>query len=102
MACGECVVAKLKKAMEKNGGKIPPVFVEALLNSAKVTHTRVTKNTRVCVITLESGHDLVGYAQVLDEKNDVELIGQEVAYNNAKEQAWSVLGSIAKVIGAFK
>ncbi len=91
-------IRRLKKELDQNMGKISLTFIENELNSAKVTHAQVTPNTRVCVITLLSGHDLVGYAQVLDAKNDVKLIGQEVAYNNAKEKAWNVFGSIAKVI----
>ena len=91
----------LEKELKKNHGKISKEFIDGFLNdpSTVVTHMRVTSNTRVCVITLTTGHDLVGYAQVLDEKNDVESIGQEVAYNNAKEEIWSAFGSIAKVIG---
>ena len=91
---------KLQSELSKGKGKISPRFVERMLNDpqTKVTHARVTTNTRVCVITLTTGHDLVGYAQVLDKNNDEELIGQEIAYNNAKEKIWSVLGSIAKVL----
>ncbi len=94
-------IKMLKKELDQNHGKISQEFTNRFLNhpSTIVTHARVTPNTRVCVITLTTGHDLVGYAQVLDEKNDVEDIGQEVAYNNAKEEIWSVFGSIAKVIG---
>jgi len=91
-------VANLKNAIDSNEGKIPLWFTEQHLNSAKVTHAQVTPNTRVCVITLTTGHDLVGYAQVLDAENDVELVGQEIAYNNAKEEIWRVFGSIGKVI----
>ncbi len=94
------LIEKLKIELESSGGKISPRFVEGVLNCPmnKVTHAQVTPNTRVCVITLRSGHDLVGYAQVLDAKNDVELVGQEVAYKNAADSIWSVLGSIAKVL----
>lgn len=93
-------IADLKNAMEANGGKIPTSFIEGHLNHPKtmVTHVRPTKNTRVCVITLATGHDLVGYATSIDAKNDVELVGQNVAYNNAKEHIWATFGSIAKVL----
>jgi len=66
----------LLKAVNDNGGKIPESFVNYYLyhTETKVTHAQLTPNTRVCVITLPTGHDLVGYAQVLDAKNDVELI----------------------------
>ncbi len=93
-------VADLKSAMEANGGKIPQIFIDGHLNhpKTKVTHARPTENTRVCVITLTTGHELVGYAQVLDVKNDVELIGRSVAYDNAKEHIWATFGAIAKVL----
>ncbi len=90
----------LQKELLENSGRISPSFVNKMLNDPEtgITHSKITPNTRVCVITLTTGHELVGYAQVLDSKNDVELIGREVAYKNAKEQIWSVLGSIAKVL----
>jgi len=90
----------LRNELENNKGKISKTFCDGMLNDpqTQVTHAQVTPNTRVCVITLTTGHDLIGYAQVLDAKNDVELIGQEVAYENAAENIWAVLGSIAKVI----
>ena len=91
---------ELKNDLSKNCGKISPSFINKYLNDSdtKVSHAQLTPNTRVCVITLTTGHDLVGYAQVLDANNDVELIGQEIAYNNAKEEIWSMFGSIAKVL----
>jgi len=55
-------------------------------------------NVRVCVIELESKHTLVGYAQVIDVKNDDILIGQQVAYENAQDKIWEVLGAIARDI----
>ncbi len=93
-------IDSLQVALTNNGGKIPLKFIEDHLNNplTKVTHVQATENTRICVITLSTGHELVGYAQVLDSKNDVELIGQEVAYDNAKEEIWKVFGSIAKVL----
>jgi hypothetical protein len=90
----------LNKAVEdelrRNGNKLSKDFIDRVAYTATVVHHQMTPNTRVCVVTLPSGHDLVGYAQVLDAKNDVELIGQEVAYKNAVEQLWSVCGNIAK------
>jgi len=94
------LIELLTKELKRNSGRISKDFVDNILNNSntKVTHVKVTENTRVCVITLESGHELVGYSQVLDSKNDVVSIGEEVAYNNAKDKIWSILGSIAKVI----
>ena len=96
----ELFIGELKDELNKNDGKISFQFIESYLNhkDTKVSHAQLTPNTRVCVITLPTGHDIVGYAQVLDSKNDVELMGQEVAYDNAKENIWSVFSSIAKVL----
>jgi len=93
-------IEELDRAMANNGGKIPKSFIDMYLNSprTRVVHVRPTPNTRVCVITLTTGHDLVGYAQVIDADNDVESIGQEVAYDNAKEEIWRVFGAIGKVL----
>lgn len=93
-------IDQLKIALDGNSGKIPVQFIQAHLHDPRtvVTHIRPTPNTRVCVITLTTGHDLVGYAQVLDEKNDIELVGQSVAYDNAAEEIWRVFGAVAKVI----
>ena len=90
----------LLKAVDNNGGKIPESFVNYYVYSrdTKISHVQVTPNTRVCVVTLETGHDLIGYSQVLDAKNDVELIGQRIAYENAIDNIWSVFGSIVKAL----
>lgn len=94
----------IKAELVANNGKLSVDFINDIANDPKIkiTHTQVTPNTRVCVVTLPSGHDLVGYAQVLDAKNDIELIGQEVAYRNAIDNLWSVCGNIAKVIDFTK
>lgn len=93
-------IDRLRTNLREHNGRIHPSFCEAMLNdpNTKVTHTQVTKNTRVCVITLTTGHDLIGYAQVLDSGNDDRYLGEQVAYKDASEKIWAVLGSIAKVL----
>ncbi len=90
----------IKKELEKSNGKLSYDFTQSILNSpdTKVIHSPLMSNTRTCVIVLPTGHNLVGYAQVLNVKNDEYLIGQEVAYENAAEKIWEVLGAIAKAI----
>lgn len=91
-------IAKLKKALKENEGKIPFSFIQDEVKSAKIEYHHLTKNMRVCVISLTTGHEVLGMAQVLDAKNDVEVLGNEVAYSNAVDELWKVYGSIAKVI----
>jgi len=96
----QTLIDRLNIELENNSNKISPAFIEAELNSPNttVTHGRVGDSCRVCVITLPAGHKLVGYALVLDPANDIELLGQEVAYDNAKEKIWEAYGSIAKAL----
>ena len=84
--------------MDGNSGKIPVSFIDSQVAKAQIIHSHPTANTRICVIQLTSGHEVVGVAQVLDAKNDVPSIGKSIALRNATEQLWQVFGSIAKVL----
>jgi len=91
------VLTRIANELESDN-KLSQAFIEKELNASTVEHGKIGDSCRVCVITLPAGHKLVGYALVLDPVNDVELIGQEVAYNNAKEKIWEAYGSIAKAL----
>lgn len=88
----------LKLDLRDNNGKISQSFIDIIANSSEVIYLKPTDNTRICVIKLETGHEVVGIAQVLDAKNDVPEKGKEIAFQRAKDQLWSVFGSIAKVL----
>jgi hypothetical protein len=88
----------IKANLESNGGKISPDFIDNLAEFGDVIFLHPTPNMRICIISIYSGHEVVGIAQVLDAKNDVEEIGNDVAYENAKNELWKVCGSIAKII----
>lgn len=92
------LITALTQALKGNDGKIPPAFIDAQVDQAQIIHLQPTENTRICVIKLTSGHEVVGVAQVLDAKNDVPDIGKSIALSNATDQLWQVFGSIAKVI----
>jgi len=82
-------------AVATNGGKLPYSFIESQVAAGTVTYTHLTPNMRVCVIHLQSGHEVIGVAQVLDAANDVEEIGNDVALANATDELWKVFGAIA-------
>lgn len=86
---------EVQEAVATNGGKLPPSFIMEQVDSATVTYTHLTPNMRVCVIRLVSGHEVIGVAQVLNAANDVEAIGNSVAYDNAVNELWKVFGAIA-------
>lgn len=88
----------LKEHLASNNGKISPSFIQSVANTANVIYQQVTPSMRICVLQLPSGHEVYGVAQVLDPKNDVEAIGNAVAYKNAVEELWKVCGNIAKIL----
>jgi len=92
------LVDKIKEELKDNNGKLSFNFIQELAESSKTTHIKPTENTRICVLTLPTGHEVVGVAQVLDKKNDVEEIGQKVAYDRTVDEIWRVAGNIAKLI----
>ncbi len=88
----------IKLNLEANGGKISPDFIDNLAENADAIYLNPTPSMRICILKIYSGHEVIGYAQVLDPKNDVEEIGNKVAYENAKNELWKVCGNIAKIL----
>jgi len=88
----------IKAQLKENGGRISPEFIDNLAANAEYVWLHPTPRTRICVMTIYSGHEVVGYSRVLDPKNDVKSIGEEVAFNNAKDELWAVCGAIALVV----
>ena len=83
--------------LEMNSNKISPTFINNIVAQSNVQYFHLTPNMRVCVITLPTGHEVLGKAQVLDTANDVETIGNSVALTNATNEIWTLVGSIAKL-----
>lgn len=90
------LIDEIKKELARNGGKIGCDFIDAVAEKSKAHYAKLGQCTRVCVIELPSGHEVVGYAQVLDPMNDDEEYGNSIAYDRAKDEIWSVVGAIAK------
>lgn len=80
-----------------NNNKLSKTFIDSIVATASVTYLKPTSNMRLCVLTLPTGHEVLGKAQVLDAINDNEELGNQVAYNNAVNELWSLCGAIAKL-----
>lgn len=89
----EDIINELK---EKNN-RISSTFINNIAEKSEVKYFQLTPNMRVCVVTLPTGHEVLGKAQVLDSNNDVEEIGNRVAYVNAVNEIWTMVGAIAKL-----
>ena len=80
-----------------NSNKISPKFINNLVAMSLVQYLHPTPNMRLCIITLPTGHEVLGKAQVLDASNDVEQLGNSVALTNATNEIWTLVDSIAKL-----
>lgn len=92
------IIANVTEALAENNNKLSPEYIDSLVSRAEIEYFQLTPTMRVCVITLESGHEVLGKAQVLDAKNDDAEIGNQVAYGNAVNELWGQIGSIAKAV----
>lgn len=76
-----------------------PKVTEALIAS-KIIDVAFTnlENTliTVCVITLENGFTVTGESACVSEENFDKDIGENIAYNNAKEKVWVLEGYLLK------
>lgn len=91
-------VEELTQNLKENNGKISFEFIKKYADTAEKLYLNPTPSMRLCILKLTTGHEVIGVAQVLDAKNDVEEIGNSVAYDNAIDKLWSTFGSIAKVL----
>lgn len=80
-----------------NSNKISPAFINNIVAQSSIQYLKPTPNMRLCIITLPTGHEVLGKAQVLDASNDVEQLGNSVALTNATNEIWALVGSIAKL-----
>ena len=83
--------------LAENSNKISPNFINNLVDMSSVQYLHPTSNMRLCIITLPTGHEVLGKAQVLHAPNDIEQIGNSVALTNATNEIWTLVGSIAKL-----
>lgn len=83
--------------LEANSNKISSTFIDNIVAKSTVQYLHPTPNMRLCIITLPTGHEVLGKAQVLDADNDDESKGNSVALSDAKIEIWTLVGSIAKL-----
>ena len=90
-------VSAVYSELTSNNNKIPPTFITSLVAQSNIKYGQPTANMRVCTITLPTGHEVIGVAQVLDSNNDIEAIGNQVALTNATNELWKLVGTVAKL-----
>lgn len=90
-------VSGIKAELAANNGKLSYPFIRSVADSAATLYLHPTPNMRLCILTLPTGHEVLGKAQVLNAANDIEELGNKVAYDNAVNELWALCGTIAKL-----
>lgn len=61
-----------------------------------IEYQRFSKTGTLCVITLHNGYTVTGESGCIDPETFNEEIGKGIAYNNAFEKLWGILGYVEK------
>lgn len=87
----------LRKQIEEQitAAMLAPRVTTTDVNSAIVSaqyHIFPGTTVTVCCITLRNGYTVVGESACVSKENFNEGIGREIAYENAREKIWQLLG----------
>ena len=87
--------------MNKQGESIEKKIVEKGLTAPRLTPEDISNKIRgftftnlpsgrciICEVTLANGHTVIGESYCVSRENFDQEIGEEVAFNNAKDKIW--------------
>lgn len=72
--------------------KVTPADLDAEIAAGTVAYTRIGRTTTHCMITLVNGFSVTGESACVDPANFDEQMGREIAFKNAREKLWPLLG----------
>lgn len=68
--------------------------IEAVI--ANIEYLKVGKKTTLCLLTLESGFEVVATASCVNPEDYNEVIGNQIAYQRALDKVWELQGYVAQ------
>lgn len=81
------------KAIRYLTGGVEPVFTA---DDYSVKDDKGTRCLTICILTLENGFTVTGESACASPENFDKLIGQKIAYQNAREKIWMLEGYLLK------
>ena len=82
------------KAKGLNAPRLTPDIIDSLIKE-KAFH-KLTSKLTICVITLQNGFELIGESSCVDPANYDKKIGEDIAFNNARDKIWPLAGYALK------
>ena len=92
------LLGEIENELKESNGRISEDFIETMNASCTAEYGKIGDSCRVCVLTMKTGHRLVGEALVLDSNNDVEELGNSAARKKAEAKMWELIGALAKLV----
>lgn len=81
------------KAIRYLTGDVAPVFAH---EDYFAKEDKSTPCLTICILTLENGFTVTGESACASPENFDKLIGQKIAYQNAREKIWMLEGYLLK------
>jgi Phage protein (N4 Gp49/phage Sf6 gene 66) family len=78
-----------------NAPRLDPDHIESKIMRAEYWRVPAT-NAIVCALVLENGSVVTGMSAPVSAQNFREAVGQEAAYNKARQQIWQLEGYLMK------
>ena len=73
--------------------KVTQEWIDDIIFDSKVHYERIEDTTvTICVIELPSRYVLVGHSACINMWDYDQVVGEEIAFNNAKNQLWALEG----------
>lgn len=74
-----------------NAPRLTPAHIDSVIREIKY-HVVPGTTTTICSIILMNGYVVNGESAAASQANFNEAIGKEIAYNNARDKIWPLLG----------
>jgi len=87
----EASIEEQIQASGASASRIVPADLDAAIHGIDY-HVFAGTTVTVCCLTLDNVFTTIGHSACADPANFNETIGREIAFKNAREQIWSLLG----------
>ena len=74
-----------------NAPRLTPAHIDSVIRAIDYIVLPCGRTT-ICQLTLMNGYTITGESASVSKENFNEAIGKEIAYNNARDKIWPLLG----------
>jgi len=88
---------EIEEAIQLKGLNSPRLTPEGIAGVIEtIDYHKLTGTLTVCVLTLKNGFTVTGESACVSAENYDQVIGEKVAFDNAKDKIWTLEGYLLK------